>query len=136
MMQGIVDYDTAIALESLARPEFHCQIVAKWQQAVEKLVKSLVAGLDEAKLSGIKIGFGHDAMPYVAAMLRGPGSKSYLAVRRRLSALMDQRTRNGIRALDQLAPRRPAPGNVPGRNTEYPFLSVAGEWLAGLVLVC
>jgi hypothetical protein len=45
-----------------------------------------------------------------------------------LQAVLNQDTRDGIRDLDALAPRAPAPGERPRRNTEYPYHDAEGKW--------
>ncbi len=42
--------------------------------------------------------------------------------------LLDPNIRSDIRAIDQLVPHRPAPGQLPSRNTEYPFRDLANHW--------
>src|SRR5262249_13703193 len=44
-----------------------------------------------------------------------------------IHGLLDETTRAAVRALDQLAPRRPPPGMPPYRNTEYPFFQDGGS---------
>jgi hypothetical protein len=45
-----------------------------------------------------------------------------------LLGLLNPSVRDGIAAIDALAPRWPAPGERPGRNTEYPFVNPDDDW--------
>ena len=45
-----------------------------------------------------------------------------------MKEFLDAATRNGIQNLENLAPRRPAPGDPHPRNTEYPFTAAGGAW--------
>lgn len=123
--QGIADFEAAIAFDSLQRNEFHCQIIAKFQQAVEKMIKSIVAALRDAGILAIQIGYGHQVSPFMKTMLQLPHAKKDRTVQRRLCILLDSPTRDGIRDLERLIPRRPPPGQEPNRNTEYPFPTAA-----------
>ena len=100
-----------------------CHAVAKWQQTVEKAVKSLVAVLHDAGILGSGVRTKHDVERYVGALVRLPRAARNRKVQQLLQGLLDQRTRAGIKSLDGLAPQLP-----PRRNTEYPFRDTNGEW--------
>lgn len=100
-----------------------CHAIAKWQQTVEKAIKSIVAALHQAGILGAGYYPRHDVERYVGALIRLPRQPGHQTVQSKLHGLLDQQTRAGIRALDGLAPRRPA-----GRNTEYPFQDDMGQW--------
>lgn len=127
LQQGIADHDAAIALGSFQRENFRCHVIAKFQQSVEKCVKSIVAALREANILSIEIGWTHAVSPFVKVMIRLPHARANFGIQRSLWILLDIKTRETISALDKLVPRRPPPGREPERNTEYPFRN-DGEW--------
>ena len=128
LFQGIADHEAAIAIDSLDREKFGCHVIAKLQQAVEKLIKSIVASLRDAGILAIEIGFGHSVSRFVATMLSLPHAKAVRLAQRRLWKMLDAPTRAGISAIDELVPRRPPPGTPPTRNTEYPFQTQQQKW--------
>jgi HEPN domain-containing protein len=105
-----------------------CHSIAKWQQAVEKAIKAIVACLRDAGLLHIEIGYRHGVERFVSVLVRLPHAKDNRTIQQQLHGFLDQQTRSGLRALDMLVPRRPAPGDGPQRNTEYPFLIANGRW--------
>jgi HEPN domain-containing protein len=107
-----------------------CHAIAKFQQAVEKSINALVVALRDYRGLGVVIGWTHTVEPFMGVLTRLPRSGGRnREIQSLLHGLLDERTRGAIRALDQLAPRRPPPGVPPHRNTEYPFLQ-EGEWCA------
>jgi len=128
LYQGVADHNAAIALNSLKRPEFRCQVIAKLQQSVEKLIKNVVAALREARILGNKIGYKHAATPFVVIMLHLPRQTSNRAIQWRLRTIFDESTRAGINALDRIVPRKPPADRDPERNTEYPFRGPDRKW--------
>lgn len=103
--------------------------IAKSQQAVEKTIKALVAGLRDAGILAIDIGYRHDVARFLPVLIRMPHAAEHRAFQARLQGLLDAATRCDIDALDRLAPRRPPPGTPAARNTEYPFQDEFGpDW--------
>ncbi len=105
-----------------------CHAIAKWQQTVEKAVKALVCALHHAGILGADYRPRHEVERYVGLLIRLPRAPGHRAVQQRsvqqrLYGLLDQNTRQGIRALDGLVPQLP-----PRRNTEYPFQDPQGQW--------
>jgi HEPN domain-containing protein len=105
-----------------------CHVVAKWQQTVEKAIKAVIAALRDARMLGINIGYRHEVEPFLVILIRLLHARENREVQQLLRGLLDEPTRSGIRALELLAPRRPAPGRLPARNTEYPFRDKNHEW--------
>jgi hypothetical protein len=105
-----------------------CRAIAKYQQTVEKAIKAVVAGLREAGVTNVRVGPAHEVTPYLRPLLRLPRTGHSKAAQRQLGNLLDPATRAAILALESLAPRWPAPGEPPRRNTEYPFHGVEGAW--------
>jgi hypothetical protein len=108
-------------------PSF-CHAIAKWQQAVEKAIKAIVACLRDAGILHIDIGYQHGVERFVSVLIRLPHARDNKSIQQQLHGFLDQQTRAGLKALDGLVPHRPAPGLPPQRNTEYPFLEAPGQW--------
>jgi hypothetical protein len=67
----------------------------------------------------------------MTVLIKMPRASQILSTRHRIRRLLDERTRSDINWLDGLAPKRPAPGELHGRNTEYPNQESAGAgWRA------
>lgn len=126
--QARSDLECGDGLVTLSRDSFSCHAVAKYQQAVEKAIKSLIVALGDRGLIHASVGWRHEAEPFMRALisLRPKPDRSIPGVIRKL---FDETTRGEIRALDRLVPKRPAPGEDPARNTEYPYLR-NGKWRA------
>lgn len=127
LRQGAADHAAAGRLDD-SGGGFRCHAIAKWQQAVEKSMKSVVAALGDAGVLHSEIGYRHEVERFLKVLIRIPRADRHKDVARYLRALLDERTRGDIRALDRLVPRRPAPGQPPRLNTEYPFRNAAGDW--------
>jgi hypothetical protein len=106
----------------------HCHVLAKFQQCTEKAVKGLVVVLREAGILHNEPGRGHGVARFFRVLLRLPRAVDNRAPQQHLFGLLNQSVRDGIAAIDALAPRWPAPGERPGRNTEYPFVNADGDW--------
>jgi hypothetical protein len=106
-----------------------CHAVAKYQQAVEKAVKSIVAGLREAGFwHGPPIGFVHEVERHMRWLVRLPRGGDQHSVQRSLVRLFDSNTRAGIRSLQALVPQAPSVAEPLRRNTEYPFQDADGQF--------
>jgi len=105
-----------------------CQAIAKFQQAVEKVVKAIVAALKQAAVLHVEIGYRHEVERFLSVLLRLPRAKENKSVDQHLRRVLDEQTRSSIHALDNLVPRKPPPGHAPQRNTEYPFHNPKGFW--------
>jgi hypothetical protein len=110
------------------RPSW-CHAVAKYQQAIEKYIKSIVAALRECGVRGIlPIGYDHRVQNHLRMLRRIPGGGAGRSIQSKLRELLDPQTRQSIWKLENLAPRQPAPGDPHSRNTEYPFNTTQGGW--------
>jgi hypothetical protein len=105
-----------------------CHVVAKYQQCAEKAVKGLVVVLREAGILHSKVGRGHGVARFIQVLLRLPHTADNRIPQQHLRGLLNQTVRDGIAAIDAVAPRWPAPGELPRRNTEYPFVDNTGDW--------
>ncbi len=100
-----------------------CHAIAKWQQTVEKSIKAMVSALSDAGIVGTGVRAKHEVTRYVGVLTRLPRAAGNRPIQQHLHGLLDQDTRLGIKALDDLAPQFP-----PQRNTEYPFQDNNGQW--------
>jgi hypothetical protein len=108
-----------------------CHAIAKYQQAVEKAVKAIVAALREGRMSFNEIGYRHEVQPFVRILThvpRAPRARGRPDIAGHLSRLLDQRTRDSIRELEALIPKQPPRGELHRRNTEYPFQDARSQW--------
>ena len=106
-----------------------CHAIAKWQQAVEKCMKGIVAALRDAKVLHQDPGFDHKVADLTEVLIRLPRASDNRMIHRHLMGMFDPATKAALRSLDALVPRRPPKGRPPVRNTEYPFRSDRNDWL-------
>jgi hypothetical protein len=130
--QAAADYAAAERERAFAErsaTESWCHAVAKYQQAVEKAIKSIVAALRECGVRGVPAtGYDHQVQDHLRLLRRLPGGGAGRSIQSKLKEFLDAQTRDSIRHLENLAPRRPAPGTPHARNTEYPFNAAGGAW--------
>ncbi len=115
----------------------YCQAISKYQQAVEKSVKAIVAGLAELGTAGVVIGdvTSRHTLDHELRVLEAVQRKKRdidTASVSRISAILTDKQRLKTKALCGYAPKWPPPGQPFPMNTEYPFhLDVAqDEWTA------
>jgi hypothetical protein len=128
LLQAQADREAAELLAGNEVRHSYCHAIAKWQQTVEKAIKSLVACLRHSGVLHIEIGYKHGVERFVSVLIRLPHARDNRTIQQQIHGFLDQQTRDGLRALDALVPHRPAAGNSPQRNTEYPFLKADGGW--------
>jgi HEPN domain-containing protein len=126
--QAKADREAGESLLRGGRAWARCQVVAKYQQCAEKAVKGLVVALREAGILHSEPGRGHGVARFIKVLLRLPHAADNRAPQQHLRGLLNQTVRDGIAAIDAIAPRWPAPGERPRRNTEYPFVDEHGDW--------
>ena len=126
------DSDRDAACRTLDRrcPKTYCQALAKYQQTVEKSICALVAALTEKGIAHIKMKYDHNVERYFSALVRRPRPSSSPGIQSRINGLLNEFHRGEIRAITALAPKRPAPGQLHRRNTEYPFQLDETTWAA------
>jgi hypothetical protein len=105
-----------------------CHAVAKYQQTVEKAIKAVLTALREAGFANWRVGRGHEVTPYMSMLFRLPRKEENKSVLQELGKLLDGNTRRAIKTLETLGPKWPAQGQIPLRNTEYPFEDGKGGW--------
>jgi hypothetical protein len=107
-----------------------CQLIAKYQQMVEKSVKAVLASIKDFGIIGLpNMGYSHDLAKLIDSLSRLPKSHSTQDIQQKVDGLLTHYHRHEIAAISQLAPKRPStPGELHRLNTEYPFESAAGIW--------
>ncbi len=108
----------------------YCQAIAKYQQVVEKSVKAITAAVKQAAMGSIGTGFKHEVDKLVWALVLIPKGKGPADIKNRIRSLFHEGHRGEIRALCLLAPRKPGPGELSRRNTEYPYQRLDETWIA------
>ncbi|MGK4001590.1 hypothetical protein WMF31_03120 [Sorangium sp. So ce1036] len=129
LIQAKSDMKAALKLAGdRTQPEAYCQVAAKAQQTVEKSIKALQCALYHAGLYGSAVGSAHP-VSNVASAIRtaAPNWPKELRENRKkvLTILSDARLKT-IKLLDSIVPQYPAHGQLPRRNTEYPFQDTPG----------
>lgn len=130
LRQARSDHQAAQVLMDSRREEMKCQVVAKCQQAVEKSVKALVGALNDSRVMRRPIGYKHNVERFMAALIHLPRREDLKDMQRQIYGLLSEQVRADIRALENLTPKAPPPGENPSRNTEYPFIDATGSWKA------
>jgi len=106
-----------------------CHAIAKYQQAVEKFIKAIVAALRDCGVRGMHpIGHDHRVQNHLRLLRKLPGRGAGPLIQRKLNEFLNAATKNSISKLEKLAQRWPAPGSPYLRNTEYPFNTPRGRW--------
>src|SRR5262249_22126007 len=129
LFQAHADLACADKILDINDPSTYCHSIAKYQQAVEKAIKALVAALRDSRGLSIQIGWTHPVERFMSVLTRLPRSSANRDLQNIIHGLFDETTRGALRALDRLVPRRPPSGLHPERNTEYPF-QMSGDWRA------
>ena len=117
------DLEAATAIFTADNPGTYCQVIAKYQQVVEKSVNAMVAALNEVSGPVINIGTKHYPEKQINALLLMKFGNQDLV--RHVHAIFSEYRLGEIRALCLLAPSLP-----PRRNTEYPYPDGRGGWTA------
>ncbi|MCX7044681.1 MAG: HEPN domain-containing protein [Candidatus Sumerlaeota bacterium] len=126
-----VDCDLCAAKRLLQREEVwtYCQVIAKYQQAVEKALKAIVLSLVERGIVDPCPRFTH-GVSALFSVLEHLSKKKTRTFYDDLAFLLDESFRIGVMDLCGLAPTNPPPGQPVPPNTEYPFKDDKGSWVA------
>jgi len=110
----------------------YCQVIAKYQQIVEKSVKAVFASIKDFGIAGLPgLGYSHDLAKLVDALSRLPKSRGTNDIQMKVNGLLTNYHRQEILAISRLAPKRPvSAGELHRQNTEYPYETAAGVWIA------
>lgn len=127
MTQAKSDWKTAELL--LATGADACQLVAKYQQTVEKSVKALAVALTRADIAVYHVGSAHDVVRIASSIqAAAPAwSREYKELKEMLLKAFARHHLEIIKQLDAIVPQYPAKGQLARRNSEYPFQQVAGD---------
>jgi hypothetical protein len=129
--QADSDRLAALRLYDPADHRTYCQVISKYQQIVEKIVKALAVAARDAGIVTLGGMYKHDLEKMITGLRLMPPSKTPLSIRDRVGRVLDSYWVGEIKALTSLAPKRPAgPGILHARNTEYPFETGPGVWTA------
>lgn len=126
--QADADWWAASRVLDLRDERSFCQALSKYQQTIEKSIKGIAAGLRDRMQLSIPIGYKHDVARIASALRRPAKPHEQGNIQHHINRLLTAHVLSEIKAIDELAPRRPAPGALHARNTEYPFETIAGEW--------
>lgn len=107
-----------------------CQAIAKHQQVVEKSIKAVAAAVRDAGIQSvqIKLYYKHPVDEMITALRRPIGPKDRKAIQAPIATLLSEFNRAEIRALSDLAPKKPDAGVLHAKNTEYPYETATGVW--------
>ena len=126
--QAQSDLDAANRMLDIGDASTYCHALAKYQQSVEKSIKSIITTLRDAGIISKEPGWSHEVEKDVSALIHLPSSPTIRDTQTRIKGLLNDFRRGEIRALCALAPKRPAPGELFRRNTEYPYQKSQDEW--------
>jgi HEPN domain-containing protein len=130
LRQARADLSAAARFHDSKDDSTACQAVAKHQQTVEKSVKAIVAAVDDRGIMSIQTGFSHDVERLISALMHLPRRPGNRDIQNRINGLFNEHHRGEIKAICLLAPQRPGPRRLAGRNTEYPYQNPDGSWRA------
>jgi hypothetical protein len=129
-LQALSDFECAEILYRNRARLAPCHAVAKYQQSVEKGVKALACWVMETYPAiELRIGFEHQVNRLIS-QIRSLSLKHDTQALVALKSFLESHQRSEIEALMSLAPKRPASGARPQRNTEYPFRDANDVWLS------
>ena len=130
MEQAQSDFRTAQRVDNAHDARSRCQAISKYQQCVEKSVKSVLDKLHSANLVRTRSDRAHRVARYAAVLSAFPATRDSRDLLNQLRTLFSDRIVQQIDLLDSLVPEYPPPGTLARRNHEYPFQDAAGDWHA------
>ncbi len=130
MRQAESDFRTAHRVDNDQDSRTRCQAISKYQQCIEKSVKSVLDRLYAAGLVRNGSDRSHKVARYVSVLKRFPKTKNSRDLLDRLRRLFTDPVVEQIGLLDSLVPEYPVPGALAKRNHEYPFQDATGGWHA------
>ena len=130
--QANSDRYAATRLYDSADHRTYCQAIAKHQQTVEKSVKAIAAAVGDASIATVPDVhyYRHDVDKLVSVLRHLPKPKDQREVVGQIGGLLSEYRRSEIKALCDLAPKKPSPGSLHARNNEYPYETTPGNWTA------
>lgn len=130
--QANSDRHAATRLYDRAEHRTYCQAIGKHQQTVEKSVKAIAAAVSDAGIALVPDAhyYQHDVDKLISVLRHLPKPKDHREVAGQISSLLNEHRGGEIKVLSDLAPKKPSPGSLHARNTEYPYERTAGNWTA------
>ena len=130
MMQAESDFRSAQRVDNDDDPQTRCQAISKYQQCVEKSVKSILDRLHDAGITKEHSDGKHHVGRYVAAFRNMPRSRETSNLLNQLAGQFTDTIVTQINLLDSLVPQYPKRPAMAARNHEYPFQQTATDWRA------
>jgi hypothetical protein len=130
MLQAESDYRTAQRIDIQADARTRGQAISKYQQCVEKSVKSVLDKLQDARVTNIRSDRRHHVARYASVFTNIPRTAQTNDLLNQLARMFTDTVIRQIDLLDSLVPQYPQPGALAARNHEYPFQHNARDWRA------
>lgn len=132
LSQAESDRHGAVRLYDANDRRTYCQAIARHQQLVEKSIKAIAAAVRDAGIVTLPSShyYKHDVDTLISALRRLPRPADNRDIQGRIDKLLGEHHRAEIKALSELAPKKPAPGALHMRNSEYPYETAPGAWTA------
>jgi len=130
MQQAESDFRTAQRIDNDEDPRTRCQAISKYQQCVEKSVKSVLDKLHMAGVIRDESDRRHSVARYVALFRNIPRTNDTRDLLNQLGRLFTHSVEAQMNLLDSLVPAYPADGALAARNHEYPFQVTVADWRA------
>ncbi len=130
MRQAESDYRAAQRVDNHQDASTRCQAISKYQQCVEKSVKSVLDKLHAVRVTGTRSDRRHPVARYASVLTNLQRTEETKHLLNQLARLFTARIVEQIALLDSLVPEYPAAGRLAARNHEYPFQTSATDWCA------
>ena len=130
MQQAESDYRAAQRVDNDTDARTRCQAISKYQQCVEKSVKSIIDKLNAASITNVHSDSRHHVARYAAVFTNVPRTRQTGDLLNQLARLFTDSVVEQIRLLDSLVPEYPTAGALAARNHEYPYQATAADWRA------
>lgn len=130
MQQAESDFRAAQRIDNDDDPRTRCQAISKYQQCVEKSVKSVLDRLNAAGITNAHSDRRHHVARYAPVFANLPHRRETRDLLNQLGRLFTDSVVQRINLLDSLVPEYPAPGALAQRNHEYPFQQTTVDWRA------
>jgi hypothetical protein len=130
MQQAESDFRAAQRVDNDADARTRCQAISKYQQCVEKSVKSILDKMHHAGVTRTRSDRAHPVARYAAVFRNIPRARDTGDLLNQLSRLFTDAIVDQMELLDSLVPQYPGRGALAGRNHEYPFQRTIADWRA------
>jgi hypothetical protein len=130
MQQAESDYRAARRVDNNADARTRGQAISKYQQCVEKSVKSILDKLHGAGVTNVHSDRRHHVARYAAMFVNIPRTTQTSDLLNQLARIFTPGIVEQVSLLDSLVPEYPAEGQLAARNHEYPFQQTAAGWCA------